>query len=143
MPRLKRLSRFSLWLTRHRTADGWDPRLSTGAATAVVRAASVPIWAFVDFDPAGLVMANSLPIERFERLVLPSTQWLLGAADTVRGRQLFADQEQGCRSSLDQSTNASVRAAWETLQSLRSAVTQERMRSAPATASAHDAGESN
>lgn len=35
--RLKRLSRFALWLTRHKTADGWDIAVESSASVALVR----------------------------------------------------------------------------------------------------------
>lgn len=35
--RLKRLSRFALWLTRHKTADGWDVAVEDSASAALFR----------------------------------------------------------------------------------------------------------
>jgi hypothetical protein len=104
-----------------------DSALSTGEALEVLRARSEPIWAFVDFDPAGLVIANSLPAGRLERIVLPEEAWLRKAANTSRGRQLFGEQEQGARPSLERATPPDVQRAWAVLAELRSAVTQERM----------------
>lgn len=104
-----------------------DYALSTGKALNLLRARSEPVWAFVDFDPAGLVIANSLPAERLERIVLPEEAWLRQAANTSRGRQLFDEQEAGARTSLERATLSEVRIAWAVLAELRSAVTQERM----------------
>lgn len=104
-----------------------DSALSTGEALELLRARPEPIWAFVDFDPAGLVIANALPAERLERIVLPELAWLRGAAKTSRGRQLFDEQEAKARPGLERTAHPDVRSAWDELKTLRSAVTQERM----------------
>ncbi|WP_338413755.1 hypothetical protein [uncultured Sphaerotilus sp.] len=104
-----------------------DSALSTGDALKLVRTRSEPVWAFVDFDPAGLVIANALPAERLERVVLPPVAWLRKAAETVRGRQLFDEQDQKARLGLDRAAHPDVRSAWVELRKLRSGVTQERM----------------
>lgn len=104
-----------------------DAALSTGEALQLLRVRREPVWAFVDFDPAGLVIANSLPDGRLERIVLPEEVWLRQAANTSRGRQLFDEQEHGARPSLERATLPEVRRAWAVLAELRSAVTQERM----------------
>lgn len=107
-----------------------DSALSTGEALQFVKARSESIWAFVDFDPAGLVIAASLPVERLERLVLPEVAWLREAAKSSRGRQLFDEQEARARPGLDRAAHPDVRLAWAELQALRSGVIQERMLSA-------------
>ncbi len=104
-----------------------DAALSTGEALQLLRVRREPVWAFVDFDPAGLVIAHSLPDGRLERIVLPEEVWLRQAANTSRGRQLFDEQEHGARPSLERATLPEVRRAWAVLAELRSAVTQERM----------------
>lgn len=104
-----------------------DTALSIGEALKVLRGRTAPIWAFADFDPAGLVIANALPPERLERIVLPNEPWLRKAANTSRGRQLFDEQEAGARPSLERAKHPEVRGAWALLAELRSAVTQERM----------------
>lgn len=108
-----------------------DPSLSTGAAMDVVRSRAEPIWAFVDFDPAGLSIANTLPHDRLQQLVFPTVQWLKEAATTHRGRQLFSDQVNQYASTLSNSTHPQIKAWWEEMSALQSAVTQERMISAP------------
>lgn len=108
-----------------------DSALSVGDALHALRTRTEPIWAFVDFDPAGLVIANGLPSDRLERFVLPEPEWLRSAADTQRGRQLFDKQEDRARPSLDRATHPLVTDAWSELKQLRSAVTQERMRAFP------------
>ena len=107
-----------------------DPSLSISDALEVVRRRPEAIWAFVDFDPAGLAIANSLPQGRLERVVLPPATWLEKAADTHRGRQLYADQAGRYTASLDGSIHAQVCLWWREMKHLQSAVTQERMLSA-------------
>lgn len=53
--RLKRLSRFALWLTRHKTADGWDLAVEEGASVAIFRPEHIelrPQPDVADTDPA-------------------------------------------------------------------------------------------
>lgn len=96
-------------------------------AMELVRSRSEPIWGFFDFDPAGLVMANSLPEDRFERLLLPDSGWLESAANSTHGRHLFDSQWSSYVNVLDNATNQKIVIAWELMKRVRSAVTQERM----------------
>lgn len=100
-------------------------------AAALVATRSEPLWGFFDFDPAGLVMANALPHERFERLLLPDSNWLETAADSPRGRQLFDSQAGAYENVLDAARHPQVLTAWRLMKRLCSAVTQERMQGAP------------
>jgi hypothetical protein len=99
-------------------------------ATDLLHARTEPIWGFFDFDPAGLAMANALPTDRFERLLLPDPGWLEKAADSARGRSLFDRQVSVYRDVLDRATHPEVAAAWGLMKGLQSAVTQERMNDA-------------
>jgi hypothetical protein len=104
-----------------------DPELPNKDAAAVVQARPEPIWAFFDFDPAGLGLANSLPPERLERVILPPAKWLEQAANTAQGRQLFDSHLGQYERTLDLATHPEVVAAWGLMKRLRSAVAQERM----------------
>ena len=104
-----------------------DVELPNKDAAEVIKGRQEPIWGFFDFDPAGLVMANSLPAGRLERVVLPSRAWLQLAANTPRGRQLFDSQVAAFGKVLDEAVQAEVIALWQLMKCLRSAVTQERM----------------
>ena len=66
--RLKRLSRFALWLTRHRTADGWELAVEEGADVAIFRPERIelrPQPDVADTDPATwanlLVAVSKMP----------------------------------------------------------------------------------
>jgi hypothetical protein len=104
-----------------------DPSLSTGSSMNVIRDRAEPVWAFVDFDPAGLSIANTLPHERLQRIMLPALQWLKGASATHRGKQLFSDQVNQYASTLNGSTHPGIKHWWREMLMLQSAVTQERM----------------
>ncbi len=104
-----------------------DVELPNKDAAEVIQCRQEPLWGFFDFDPAGLVMANSLPAGRLERVILPSHAWLQGAADTPRGRHLFDSQIASFGKVLDASVHSEVFALWQLMKRLRSAVTQERM----------------
>jgi len=104
-----------------------DTDLSTGDVALFLQTRSEPIWAFVDFDPAGLVIANSLPSGTLERLILPAWSLLRLLADTPRGRQLFDEQYSYAQGALNRTEHPLLKNAWEVLLELRSGVTQERM----------------
>lgn len=109
-----------------------DVHLSPSAPRECILARTEPLWAFVDFDPAGLVIANALPPDRLQRLVLPDPAWLAEAATTSAGRSLYGAQEAKSRGALAKSFNPEIKRSWLDFQRLKGAVTQERMRSAPA-----------
>jgi hypothetical protein len=109
-----------------------DLELPIKDAAEVIKGRNEPIWGFFDFDPAGLVMANSVPPVRLERVIVPSQAWLRRASNTPRGRQLFDSHLGKCGRSLDRAVHPEVIALWHLMKSLRSAVTQERMLSADA-----------
>ena len=104
-----------------------DLELPNKVAAEVIRCRQELIWGFFDFDPAGLVMANSLPTARLERIILPSRAWLQQAANTPRGRQLFDSQVAAFEKVLDEAVHPEVIALWQIMKRLRSGVTQERM----------------
>lgn len=96
-------------------------------AQALVLGRSEPIWAFFDFDPQGLMMANALPRDRLEKIMVPDLEILAGLCDTIRGRELFHDQVHGCQTQLDASQHSAVEPLWKLMKRLRSGATQERM----------------
>lgn len=99
-------------------------------AHALVHGRSEQIWAFFDFDPQGLTLANALPHDRLEKIVVPDLAVLTGLCDTARGRELFHDQVGGCQTQLNASQHQAVVPLWALMKRLRSGATQERMASA-------------
>jgi hypothetical protein len=95
--RLKRLSRFALWLTRHRTADGWDLALESNAAPALFRPERIGLRAqpdVSDTDPVvweGLLAAAAkLPAKQAPAAPPPDTspQLLIEDGDSTVTEQL-------------------------------------------------------
>jgi hypothetical protein len=105
-----------------------DRDMALRDAMAVLEARTDPVWAFFDFDPAGLGMANALP--RLERIVLPGQEWLTGAAKGARSVALFESSRAQYERQLDRAKQAAVASAWDLLKSLRGGVSQEAMRDA-------------
>lgn len=97
-------------------------------AAQVIAGRPERIWSFTDFDPAGLAMANALPQDRLETIVLPSNEQLtLAAHRSARGMDLYDKQENQYLATLDASANKLVQPVWALLKKLRCGVTQERM----------------
>lgn len=96
-------------------------------AQALLLRRSEPIWAFFDFDPQGLILANALPHDRLEKIMVPDLEVLAALCDTVRGRELFYNQVGGCQAQLDASQHPAVTPLWVFMKGLRSGATQERM----------------
>ncbi len=66
--RLRRLSRFALWLARHKTADGWEVAVESSASAALFRPEPIELWLqpdVADTDPSAweglLAAAAKLP----------------------------------------------------------------------------------
>lgn len=104
-----------------------DNVYSQTSAKRVIAERLERVWAFVDFDPAGLGIASSVPAARLERLLLPPRVWLHASAKTAVGRGLYAAQESQWAPSLDQSTHPAIASVWSDLKTLCAGVTQERM----------------
>ena len=108
-----------------------DTDLPLRDATKVVAQRTERLWAFFDFDPAGLGMASAVSVDRLELLLLPETEWLMTNSTTPRGRYLYATQLQQYGALLDGHTGYQIQGAWALMRSLVSGVAQERMRDAP------------
>lgn len=82
-----------------------------------------PVAAFVDYDPAGLVIASGLP--RLETIVAPPLPQL---QKLVRARGLherFQEQLPGCLQALDAATHRDVRSLWAMIRAEGKALPQE------------------
>lgn len=105
-----------------------DSIFSLRAAQSLVYDREEPIWAFMDFDLAGMKLAHHLGAGRLERLLLPDTESLRKAADTHRGRELFTSQETAFNDwGADEPVHPSLRQATTLVKELQSGVVQERM----------------
>jgi len=91
-------------------------------ALALLLALDVPVWAFVDFDPAGLIVAASLP--RLAGIIAPHKQQL--AHDLSRGLpERFQSQLPASSATLDAMEQGPVRALWEIIRRQGRALPQE------------------
>jgi hypothetical protein len=107
-----------------------DRSFSAGDSMALLLARTEPVWAFADFDPAGLGIASNVP--RLERLVLPSADWVAARLDGDRQRELY-DRSAGHWSAvLDRCQMPQITSAWAMMRARRAGLAQEAMRGAPA-----------
>lgn len=92
-------------------------------ALALLRAMDVPVWAFVDFDPAGLLIADGLP--RLAGIVSPEPERLeRDLAHGLPGR--YQDQLPMAAAALDASARETVRRLWAIIRRYGRALPQER-----------------
>lgn len=68
------------------------------ATHALIDAANLPVWAFVDYDPAGMVIAASLP--KLDHLVMPGESALKALLDSHGLKSRYDDQIAGVRNAL-------------------------------------------
>lgn len=100
-----------------------DNRLRADEALTALKARHEPVWAFYDFDPAGLGFASQLP--RLERLVLPGRlHEQVRAADQAR---LFVHHLHQWEDYLDACSIPIIQTAWRDLKELRAGLAQELM----------------
>ncbi|WP_200157833.1 DUF7281 domain-containing protein [Allochromatium vinosum] len=91
-------------------------------ALALLEALDGPVWAFVDYDPAGLLIAVRLP--RLAGLIAPSPERL--EADLARGlAERYRDQLPQSGAVLDASEYESIRRLWALIQRHGRALPQE------------------
>ena len=84
---------------------------------SLLEASSAPVWAYFDFDPAGLGMAARLP--RLQRVLLPSEEVLDRAARRANQVHLYADQVGQWSQSLMADDRSMVQRPWSLLRKLR------------------------
>lgn len=106
-----------------------DPTFSLADAAKVLAVRAEPIDAFVDFDPAGLFIANALP--RLAHLILPDTRWLISAIRESKRYDLYDAQIGAYRAKLTTSTHPDIVRSFALLKELRQGYSQEWMESAP------------
>jgi len=102
-----------------------DRELSAADSTKLLARRSDPVWAFVDFDPAGLGIAAGVP--RLERVVLPELPWLEGQLGGPRSLELFHGSYDQWRATLDSAPHSQIRAAWSLMKAKRAGLAQEAM----------------
>ncbi|MNS87921.1 hypothetical protein D3C72_1218780 [compost metagenome] len=108
-----------------------DPTFSLTDAAKVLAARTEPVDAFVDFDPAGLSIAASLP--RLAHLILPDERWLISAIRERKRYDLYDAQIGVYGAKLAASTHPDIVRSFALLKELRQGYCQEWMESAPTT----------
>jgi hypothetical protein len=103
-----------------------DRALSVADSMQLLQARGEPVWAFFDFDPAGLGTASGIP--RLERLVLPPPAWLAEHLDGDRQRELYARSAPQWSGVLEAATSLQISAAWSLMRQRRAGMAQEAMR---------------
>lgn len=92
---------------------------------SLLEASSAPVWAYFDFDPAGLGMAAKLP--RLQRVLFPPEGMLVSAARKANQVHLYADQVDQWGKSLTSEDRSMIQRPWSLLRKLRVGLAQELM----------------
>lgn len=88
-----------------------------------VQGLSMPVAAFVDYDPKGLVIANGLP--RLKRIISPPLITLRELLKTRGIRERYLSQIPYCQSMLDNTMNPLIRELWQEMTLAGKALPQE------------------
>lgn len=104
-----------------------DSVFKADVVSSLIEASSAPVWAYFDFDPAGLGMAAKLP--RLQRVLLPSEDLLESAARRANQVHLYADQVDQWGKSLSSDDRSMIQRPWSLLRTLRVGLAQELMES--------------
>lgn len=102
-----------------------DSVFKADVVSSLLAASTVPVWAYFDFDPAGLGMAAKLP--RLQRVLLPNQEVLASAARQANQAHLYADQLEQWGRLLSSEDRALIQQPWNLLRKLRVGMAQELM----------------
>jgi hypothetical protein len=92
-------------------------------AVALLEALQLPVFAFVDFDPAGLVLAQSLPY--FEAIITPALETLQRALVACTNHERYLKQLPQTAQVLEASAHSGIREMWQLLKHYGVALPQE------------------
>ena len=90
---------------------------------SLLRKLAVPVYAFVDFDPAGLVIAQSLPF--FSGLIAPPFEVLELALAKAKNQNRYLSQLPEAKGALDRTPNQEIAQHWRQIQAHGKALPQE------------------
>lgn len=93
------------------------------AVQLLLKQLALPVYAFFDFDPKGLVMANSVP--HFSRLVMPSWSVLEASVQQAKNPQRFNEHLANAMAVLDAASHPDIVACWQLLKQYGYALPQE------------------
>lgn len=108
-----------------------DRYLKADLALKLIDGRPEPVWAYFDFDPAGLGMASKLP--RLQAILLPpNEESLIFAVREKRQFHLYSESLSQWRMTLDSDTRPLIQKPWSVLRPLKSGLSQEHMDTMPA-----------
>lgn len=90
---------------------------------ALLRDLTLPVFALVDYDPSGLILAQSTPY--FAGLMTPPTHDLVSALKTIKNYSRYRSQLSQAQAVLNNSTHPDIVAHWRLLQEYGTALPQE------------------
>ncbi len=102
-----------------------DRTLRVDTVARFIESSGAPVWAYFDFDPAGLGMSAKLP--RLRRILLPPEAALVHAARKANQVHLYADQAGQWSRTLTSDRRPMVQRPWRLLRQLRVGLAQELM----------------
>lgn len=102
-----------------------DSVFKADVVSSLLETSSAPVWAYFDFDPAGLGMAAKLP--RLQRVLLPNKEVLVSAARKANQVHLYANQLDQWGRALSSEDRSMILQPWALMQKLRVGMAQELM----------------
>ena len=90
---------------------------------SLLQALELPVFAFVDFDPAGLLLAQSFPY--FNALVAPPMEVLQAALRQCTNHARYQEQLSQASKSLNETEHTQVKKLWSMLQEFGVALPHE------------------
>ena len=90
---------------------------------ALLNGLALPVFAFVDLDPSGLILAMSTP--HFEGLIVPPTHELVSALKSIKNYSRYRSQLMQSQSILNNATHPDIVTCWKLLQEYGTALPQE------------------
>ncbi|APW48624.1 DUF7281 domain-containing protein [Rhodoferax antarcticus] len=92
-------------------------------AMALLQGLALPVFTLVDYDPSGLILAQSTP--HFIGLMTPPTHELVSALKTIKNYSRYRSQLTQAQAVLNNSTHPDIVAHWKLLQEHGTALPQE------------------
>jgi hypothetical protein len=102
---------------------GGGQNATVGAAYEFLRGYGKPVWSAPDYDPAGLLIAASLP--NLAGVLSPPAEKLVAMLESCRLHQRFMDQLPGAQAALNAATHADIKRLWAIVQHHGKALPQE------------------
>lgn len=102
-----------------------DSVFKADVVSSLLETGSAQVWAYFDFDPAGLGMAAKLP--RLQRVLLPNKEVLVSAARKANQVHLYANQLDQWGRALSSEDRSMILQPWALMQKLRVGMAQELM----------------